>query len=205
MNKLGILLITLMMISVVCLCGCNENIENDNDSIEFDIDLVEFNADIVSLGRWIVIGFSYDSNQQTDSIIELKKVSYNLFGNNMLLKSNDIEYVDINSAYVAYKNSGLNDSEIKKIEPNIIPNDKNLSLLKDFIDLFNIGNYSWGNKTIYNWKIDFNQELKDAINSQLRGENVTIEWKISGDFSFLVDGEYYSLEFFYSTIKTEYL
>jgi hypothetical protein len=205
MNKLALLLITLMMICVVCFSGCNENMESDNDNIEFDIDLVEFNADIISLGRWIVIGFSYDSNQQTDSIIELKKVSYNLYGNNMLLKSNDVEYVDINSAYVAYKNSGMNDSDIKKIEPNIIPNDKNLSLSKDFIDLFNIGNYSWANKTIYNWKIDFNQDLKDAINSQLRGENVTIEWKISGDFSFLVDGEYYSLEFLYSTIKTEYL
>ena len=205
MNKLGILLITLMMISVVCFSGCNESIEFDNDNIEFDIDLVEFNADIISLGRWIVIGFSYDSNQQTDSIIELKKVSYNLYGNNMLLKSNDVEYVDVNSAYVAYKNSGLNDSDIKNIEPNLIPNDKNLSLSKDFIDLFNIGNYSWGNNTIYNWKIDFNQELKDAINSQLRGENVTIEWQISGDFSFLVDGGFHSLEFFYSRIKTEYL
>ena len=193
------------MISVVCFSGCNDNIESDNDNIEFDIGLVEFNADIISLGHWIVIGFSYDSNQQIDSIIELNNVSYNLYGNNMLLKSNDVEYVDVNSAYVAYKNSGLNDEDIKNIEPNLIPNDKNLSLSKDFIDLFNIGNYSWGNKTIYNWKIDFNQDLKDAINSQLRGENVTIEWKISGDFSFYVDEEYYSLEFLYSRIKTEYL
>ena len=193
MKKMIIVLIASMTVCVGFLSGCNnkefdDNKELDNDNMEFDIDLVQFSADILTVENWIEIRFSYNASQQIDSLIELEKIYYTLYGNSVLVKSNNIKYVD---------DSG--------IDPNYIPKDKNLGLSKDFVHYINIGSYNASNNTIYNWKMDcVCNDLKDAINRQIKGENVTIYWEIGCEFSFYVDGKSYSIEYVNSMIKNEY-